>query len=74
MMHFQALIIFGVGRPFYVNDVLSALQKMYEKKSTGADSLNLFLLLLSASLIVEPLTHIFYLTIASGAIPKIWKA
>ena len=59
---------------FDVYDVLSALLKIDVNKSIGADSLNPCLLRLSVPLIAEPFTYIFYLSIVSGVIPKIWRA
>ena len=61
-------------KPFDVYDVQSALLKIDVKKtSTRADSLDPFLLQLSAPVIAESLTYMFYLTIVSGVILKIWK-
>lgn len=46
-----------------------ALASIDPENATGADLLNTRLLLLAASIIAYPLTHIFNLTLVSGNIP-----
>ena len=60
--------------PITINEVRDALKKINIKKSAGPDGLDPHLLQIAAEIIVEPLTHIFNLTIENGQIPKIWKA
>jgi hypothetical protein len=44
------------------------------KKSTGADQLDPGLLKCAAPIIVGEIAHMFYLTVLSANIPKVWKS
>ena len=60
--------------PVSVSSVMSALQAIDPKKATGVDDLDPLFLCMAASLITEPLTHIFNLSITTGVVPMLWKA
>lgn len=54
--------------------VANALNTIDPRKSTGADKLDPLFLKLSTPFIIEPISHIFNLSISSGTIPNIWKS
>ena len=53
--------------------VLNQLKKLKENKATGIDDINAKYLKLAASLIANPLTKIFNLSIQNGTFPDILK-
>ena len=63
-----------VLNPVSVSSVMSALKAIDPKKATGVDDLDPLFLRMAASLITEPLTHIFNLSITTGVVPGLWKA
>lgn len=60
-------IFFFLHFKYFMSDIFSTLLKIDGKK------IPMGLLQFSARLIVESLTCILYLTIATGVIPKFWK-
>ena len=59
--------------PILSSDVLLALTALDPKKSPGPDGLDPYLLKIAASIIANPLTDIFNLSLLSQTIPVEWK-
>lgn len=61
-------------QPFTLCQVHKALKLLDARKPQGPDLIDPYLLKIAADFIVQPLTHIFNLSMSSMQIPKIWKS
>ena len=62
-------------RPFTTGEVLKVIQSLNSKCPTGEDKLDpsFLKLAIKAPIVIESITHIFNLSIATGSLPLAWK-